>query len=113
MLVDEIGRHAQGTRAAGCMRSSGTARRFHFMPFAKHQLLHGGRIRRRAWNRQIRHRLLPLQHQLARFMNRFQNRRFARVVLVNADAQIDLLRIGILPKRLGESQNGIRRGGLD
>ena len=57
--------------------------------------------------------LLPLQHELAGLPHRFENRRLAGRVLIDADAEVDLLRIRILAKRLGEAQDRIARGWFD
>ncbi len=78
-----------------------------FVPFAEHQLLHGRGVRPRAVDRQVRHRLLPLQHELAGPLNRFEDRRLAGAVLIDADAQVDLLRIRIVAERLGETEDRI------
>ncbi len=111
--MDQVGRHPQGTGPARCVARGDAARGDRFVAGTEHQLLHGRGVCGRAGDRQVRLRRLLLDDSLSRSLDRFEHGRLTAGVLIDADAEIDLLRVRIGTKRLGEAEDRIGGGRLN
>jgi hypothetical protein len=80
---------------------------------ADEQLLRNAVELRLAVDGQVVLGVLAAQQALFGGLDRRQHRRLAAGILVDADAQVDLLRMRVGLEGFGQTQNRVRRGRLD
>ena len=100
----KVGRHAQCTGAAGRLRRHGALRRQDRVAGAEQQLDGGAVELGLPVDRQVVLCVLRAQQALLGRLHRGQNRGLPGRILVDAHAQIDLLRIRIFLERLRQPQ---------
>ena len=108
-LPQEICSHPQGTGSSRRLERDRTAIG---RPLAKNQVLYESFQTVQASHSQVGFARFLGQHASLRLLDAIQDWRGSALVTVNTHRNVDLVRIGILAKQLGQAQDGIRRGHL-
>ena len=80
---------------------------------AEQERLHRAVVGGDAVDRQVAARRALVGHRVLGALDAFEHRQLAVVVVVDADAEIDLVRIGVGDEGLGDAEDGVARGEFD
>jgi hypothetical protein len=109
-LFEEVGADLQAARAANALGRDHTAALDGLTVGAKHQALDGGVVGGHAVHGQVAARLGRIDHLLFGGLDAFEQRQLAVVVEIHADAQVDLVGIGVCGELFVQAQDRVARG---
>ena len=112
-LVNEIRGHPQGPGAPGSLGGDGALAGDHLVAASEEEMLYCGGKLGGPFDGRIVLGSLVLEEALLGLLDCGENRRVALSVFVDADPQVDLVGMGILLERLGESDNRVWWSGVD
>ena len=109
----EIGADLQRSGAAQCLHRDDPARAHRFIVGAEDQHLRRLVVRGDTVDRQVAARRRLAGHVPFHALHALEQRQLAGVVVVDADAEVDLARILVGNEGLGDAENRVARGHLD
>ena len=112
-LFQEVGTQFQTAGAAHGLHRDHAARGDGLMVSTKHQALHGLVVSRNAVDGQVAVGLGRVCHLALGLGHALQQGQLARVVVVDAHAEVDFGRVGVGVELFGQTQNRVTRGGFD
>jgi hypothetical protein len=112
-LLEEVSADLQAAGAANALGGDHAAALDRLAVGAEHQALDGGVIGGHAVHGQVAAWLGRIHHLLFGGLDAFEQRQLAVVVEINADAQVDLVGVGVCGELFVQAQDRVARGHFD